>query len=166
MLIHAIAHRGCTDIVRESALTADSVRKITCCSEGSNPRQNCAWLSDPTLYQQSYNILSCSFSSYPSIANCHGSEWHHFITHVSFQSCSLRQPPSGCCWVSQSLPEVFKGGLNRRSITGKGMNRKDEIFFSLSIHTAFFRSISHPFCSKLIFLSLENTTICPSAVTP
>ena len=162
MLIHAIAHRGCTDIVRESALTDDSVRKITCRSEGSNPRQNfasilrqyCAWLSHPTLYQQNYNILSCSFSSYPSIANCRGSECHHFIIHVSFQSCSLRQPPSGCCWVSQSLPEVFKGGSNRRSITGKGMNRKDEIFYffsPFSIHTAFFRSISHPFCYKLMF---------------
>ena len=150
MLIHAIAHGGCTDIVRESALTVDSVRKI-CRFEGSNPRQYCAWLSDPTLYQQNYNILSCSFCSHPSIASCPGSECHNFIIYVSFQSCSLRQPPSKCCWISHSLPEVFKGEPNRRNITGKGISRKDEQNIPFSIRTAVFRSISHPFCYKLMF---------------
>ena len=35
--MHAIAHRGCTDTVRESALKADSGRKIPCRSEGIEP---------------------------------------------------------------------------------------------------------------------------------
>ena len=61
MLIHAIAHRGCTDIVRESALTVDSVRKITCRSEGSNPRQYCVSIAPGFPIRRSTNrtIIFC-----------------------------------------------------------------------------------------------------------
>ena len=38
MLMYAIARGGCTDTVRESALKADSGRKIPCCTGDSNPR--------------------------------------------------------------------------------------------------------------------------------
>ena len=51
MLIRAIAHVGCTDTVRESALKIDSGRKIPFRAEDSNPRQYCAWLSPSrTIY--------------------------------------------------------------------------------------------------------------------
>ena len=36
MLMHAIAHGGCTDTVRESALETDSRRKVPCRTEDSN----------------------------------------------------------------------------------------------------------------------------------
>ena len=51
MLVHAIAHEGCTDTVRESALRANSGRKIPCRTGESNLRQRRA---GPTLYQLSY----------------------------------------------------------------------------------------------------------------
>ena len=43
MSMHAIAHGGCTDTVRESAPEADSGRKIPYRTGDSNPRQYCAW---------------------------------------------------------------------------------------------------------------------------
>ena len=51
MLLHAIAHEGCTDTVRESTLKVDSGRKIPCRSGDSNLPKRCA---GPTLYQLSY----------------------------------------------------------------------------------------------------------------
>ena len=54
MFLHAIAHRGCRDTVRESALTADSGRKIPCCTGDSNRHQDCAWHFSRMLYQLSY----------------------------------------------------------------------------------------------------------------
>ena len=42
MLMHAIAHGGCTDTVRESALKFGSGRKIPSRPRDSNPRQHCA----------------------------------------------------------------------------------------------------------------------------
>ena len=41
-LMHAIAHGGCTDTVRESALKFGSGRKIPSRPRDSNPRQHCA----------------------------------------------------------------------------------------------------------------------------
>ena len=55
MLVHAIAHGGCTDSVRESALEVDFGRKIPCHTGDSNPRQYCSWLFSRTLYQLSYS---------------------------------------------------------------------------------------------------------------
>ena len=53
MLLHAIAHGGCSDTVRQSALEADSGRKISCRTGDSNPQQYCAWLFSRTLCQLS-----------------------------------------------------------------------------------------------------------------
>ena len=53
MSMHAIAHGGCTDTVRESAPKVDSGRIIPCRTRDSNPRQYCAWLFGRTLYQLS-----------------------------------------------------------------------------------------------------------------
>ena len=53
MLVHAIAHCGCRDTVRESALEG-SGRNIPCRTWDSNPRQYCAWLFSGTLYPLSY----------------------------------------------------------------------------------------------------------------
>ena len=59
ILTHAIAHGGCTDTVRESALEAGSGRKIPCCTWDSNPHQYncCARLFSRTLYQ--LMLLKC-----------------------------------------------------------------------------------------------------------
>ena len=54
ILMHAIAHGGCTDTVRESALKVDSGRKNRCHTGDSNPRQYCACLFSRTLYPLSY----------------------------------------------------------------------------------------------------------------
>ena len=51
MLTHAIAQGGCADAVRESALKADSGRKMYCRTGDSNQCQYCVWLSSRTLYQ-------------------------------------------------------------------------------------------------------------------
>ena len=51
------AHGGCTDTERESALKADSGRKIPCRTGDSNPRQYCAWIFNRTLYPLSYHPL-------------------------------------------------------------------------------------------------------------
>ena len=51
MLMHAIAHGGCTDTVRESEPQVDSERKIPCLTGDSNPRQYCARLFSRTIYQ-------------------------------------------------------------------------------------------------------------------
>ena len=61
MLMNAIAHRGCTDTVRESALKADSGRKIPCRTGDSNPQQYCAWLFSPTVYQVSLLLHSLKY---------------------------------------------------------------------------------------------------------
>ena len=52
MLVHAIAHEGCTDIVRIC-----TGRKILCRTGDSNPRQYCAWLFGRTLYA----LIRCYF---------------------------------------------------------------------------------------------------------
>ena len=56
-LMHAIAHGGCTDTVRESALEVDCVRKIFCCTGDLNLHQYCAWLLSLAFYQVSYPAL-------------------------------------------------------------------------------------------------------------
>ena len=55
MLMQTIAHGGCTDTARESALKADTGRKIPCCTGDSNPRQYCAWLFSHALYLLRYS---------------------------------------------------------------------------------------------------------------
>ena len=40
MLMHVTAHGGCTDIIREPALTADSERKVPCHTRDSNLHQS------------------------------------------------------------------------------------------------------------------------------
>ena len=54
MLLHAIAHRECTNAARESALEVDSGRKILAAPGTLNPHQYCVWLFCQTLYQPSY----------------------------------------------------------------------------------------------------------------
>ena len=46
-LVPAIAHRGWTDTVKESALEVDTRRKIYCHTWYSNPHQHCTWLFCP-----------------------------------------------------------------------------------------------------------------------
>ena len=56
--MHAIAHRGCTDTVRESALKVDSGRKIPCRTRESNLRRQRAGLM---LYHLSYIPTSAHY---------------------------------------------------------------------------------------------------------
>ena len=55
MMVHAIAHGGRTDAVRESALVADSGRKVSYRTGNPNPRLYCVWLFSRTLYLLSYH---------------------------------------------------------------------------------------------------------------
>ena len=41
MMMHAIAHRGCTDTVQEYALEVDSGTKIPCCTTASRGHVLC-----------------------------------------------------------------------------------------------------------------------------
>ena len=54
MLMHAVAHGGCAHTVRESALKADTGRKIPRRTGDLNPRQYCARVSVGRSYEQSY----------------------------------------------------------------------------------------------------------------
>ena len=60
MYIHAIAHGGCTDIVRESELNVDSRRKITCRTGESHLRRRRA---GPMLFQLSRIPIPVSVSN-------------------------------------------------------------------------------------------------------
>ena len=70
MLIHATAYRGCTDILIESALEADSGRKIPCCTRDSNLHQYCAWLFRRTLYHMCYTQSTQSATYRNHIDTC------------------------------------------------------------------------------------------------
>ena len=59
MLMHAVAHGGCTDTVRKSALEVGYGRKFPCHTGDSNPRQCCAWLFSWTLYPPSCPAAEC-----------------------------------------------------------------------------------------------------------
>ena len=52
--MHAIAHGGCTNTVRESAYKVGLGEEIPCCNGDSNPSQYCSWIFSRTLCQ-----LSC-----------------------------------------------------------------------------------------------------------
>ena len=62
MSMHAIAHGGCTDTVRESALKVNSGRKIPCRTRDSNPRQYCAGLAfqSDTLRDELFPPKDCN----------------------------------------------------------------------------------------------------------
>ena len=70
VLMHVIAHGGCMDTVRESALGADSGREIPCRTWDSNPPQYCTWLFCWTLYKQSYSCPSKSFTCFCLLVVC------------------------------------------------------------------------------------------------
>ena len=54
MLMHATAHGGCMNIVRESVLKVDLEWKIPYHIGRLNPWQYCTWLFSPMLYQLNY----------------------------------------------------------------------------------------------------------------
>ena len=67
MLMHAAAHGGCMDTVRESALEGDSEKKISCRTRELYPHQSCAQLVCWMLCQLSYPLANkaCSMISKP-----------------------------------------------------------------------------------------------------
>ena len=65
MLMIVIAHGGCTDTVRASALKVDSGRKIPCRTGDSNPRQYHTWprrSTDWAIPAPSW-LVKCCFTS-------------------------------------------------------------------------------------------------------
>ena len=52
--MHVVAHEGCINTVRESALKVDSERTIPCRTRESNPRPYCSWLFGPMFHPLSY----------------------------------------------------------------------------------------------------------------
>ena len=71
LLMPAIAHGGCTETVRESALEVDfgeekkKKKKIPCCTGDSDPLQHHAWLFNRTFYQLSYQALPLFLKEIP-----------------------------------------------------------------------------------------------------
>ena len=74
MLMHATARGGCTDVVREPALEADSGRTIIRHTGESNSPQYCVWIFAPALCQLSYPT--------PSNDNAHARK-ENFVTSSS-----------------------------------------------------------------------------------
>ena len=70
MLMHTIAHWGCMDTVRESALGADSGTEIPSHTWDLNPPQYCTWLFRWTLYKQSYSCPSKTFTCFCLLVVC------------------------------------------------------------------------------------------------
>ena len=67
MLMRMIAHKGCTYVIRESALKIDSGRKILCFSGESNLSQ---WQTGMTQYHLSYippHLLHIQLQSGPDL---------------------------------------------------------------------------------------------------
>ena len=77
MLTHVIAHEGCTDTVKESALKADSGWKIPFSTRELNPTQRYA---SPMLYQLSYSPAP----NFPFF-----SFFFFFVTRFDQVSCTL-----------------------------------------------------------------------------
>ena len=77
MLMHVIAHGGCSDTERESALDVDSGRKMLCCAGDSTPFQYCTWLFSQTLYQWSYAPTGVIIKACQEKGIC---SWVHFFT--------------------------------------------------------------------------------------
>ena len=94
MLIHAIAHGGCADTVRQSALVTDSGRKIPCRTGDSNPRQYCPWLFSRTLYQLSYprSIAEPNDLHSGAYRGCGRTLRSDLITLDRLQHSAVRQP--------------------------------------------------------------------------
>ena len=59
-MMQAIAGWSCTNIIRESALKADSGRKIPHHTRELNPNQSSTWLFGPTFTQLSCSALLCN----------------------------------------------------------------------------------------------------------
>ena len=94
MLMYPIAHGGCTDTVRKSALEADSGRKIPCPTGDSNPRQCWAWLFSRTLYQLSYPgpIAEPNHLHSGAYKGCGRTLRSDLITFDGLQHSAVRQP--------------------------------------------------------------------------
>ena len=69
MLMHRIAHVGCTDIVKESALEADSGRKIACHARDLNPCHHLTGFSaaTPDNSSQSQHCMRLPLASYKPV---------------------------------------------------------------------------------------------------
>ena len=76
--------RGRRDTVRESALNVFSGRKLPCHTGDSNPRQYCAWLFSPTVYQLSYPAVSNAYTYSFLIKTIHSVCFFHFSVAVVF----------------------------------------------------------------------------------
>ena len=72
MLMRAIAQGGCVNTIRESALTADSGRKIPCRAGELRLCRCCAWLFSLTLCQLSCptSLCVCPFTSCLPVSVC------------------------------------------------------------------------------------------------
>ena len=75
MLRQAIAHGGCTDSVRQSALKADFGSHRT---GDSNPRQRCAWLFSQTLYPLATTKMICKSQIVTQTLTGFWSGWHFY----------------------------------------------------------------------------------------
>ena len=94
----AIAHGGCTDTVRESALKLDSGRKIPCRIRESNLRRQCA------------GPMHCKLSYIPRLG------WHFMPSQPQKIKSGLKKQTSACLLIilhtrhqtTNSLKPIFK----------------------------------------------------------
>ena len=92
MLIHAIAHGGCTITVRESALKVGSGRKILCLTWDSNPCQYCALLTSSAVPHPWFLFMRSVQVRIATTAK-HG-------IHCSFEECSGGECCNSPAWDS------------------------------------------------------------------
>ena len=110
MLMHAIAHRGAWSHVRESALRADSGRKIPCHTRELNLRQWCAGLMLHQLgatYPPPIHSWQKGNHKVPKISHrvkfcCWPSDYKHFSVQLILHFISI--------WLNKFSADIVKAG--------------------------------------------------------
>ena len=145
--MHVIAHGGCVDTVRESALEVDSGRKIPCSTCDSNMCQYCAWPFSGTLYQ-----LSCSL---PHLSGCLVVNYYSVHSRFNFKCVC-------CLQALNSLAKNRERKLTSLTIRFTGQNpffyNGMEFVVELKLLFSCLGDYTHPF-SQLTHVDLSGLDI-------
>ena len=130
MLVNVIAHSGCVDTIRESALETDSGRKMLCRTRDSNPHQRCAGLFSRMLYQLSYwwNSIywwksdTCPANMMELIHICLMILAHQLASSLDlFSNYLTSQPEPNCLWAGYIQAFFGRRELNQMQEVGSGI---------------------------------------------
>ena len=162
MLMQAIVHGGCTDTVRESALKADSGRKIPCRTGDSNPRQYCAWLLSRTLYHVNYSHPYTRRERCVLISCCcflQGRAYSFVVVVVVFAGRSVL---ISCCCFLQGGAYSFVAFLQRRAYSFVAFCREERthllLFLQGRAHSAVVLFSKEERTRLLLFFGKEERT--------